>query len=257
MRHIIVKLGHVQSVIAITVVSWLTSIVVTLIVTYIFARFGTDLDIVSHLTIATLVPLILAPPISWFIIGLFLKIDRLEVEMREAATYDSLTGLLNRRAFMDQGNFVYHLALRERFGFSVLVVDFDHFKSINDEFGHASGDRVLETFGKVADKVSRRSDLVGRLGGEEFAFLLPNTSAEQAWDFSERLHEAIKNTIVEYDGFAIRFTLSIGIAAFPKGRVENIEKALGMADKAMYQAKNNGRNQSAIYSARGEEMDPG
>ena len=127
----------------------------------------------------------------------------------------------------------------------------------NDEFGHASGDRVLEAFGKIVVQIARRSDLAGRLGGEEFAFLLPNTSAKQAWDISERLHEAIKKTVIVYDGSVIRFTVSIGIAATPKDRVENIEKLLSMADKAMYQAKKNGRNQSAIYKERNKKLEAG
>lgn len=140
-------------------------------------------------------------------------------------------------------------------GFSVLSVDLDHFKSINDEYGHASGDKVLETFGDIAFQVARKSDLAGRMGGEEFAFFLPNTSAKQALDLSERLHEAIKKTTIEHDGCAIRFTLSIGIAEFPKERVDNLEKSLSMADKAMYQAKKNGRNQSAIYNQHDKNLE--
>ena len=183
------------------------------------------------------------------------ELDQLEVEMRKTATFDLLTGLLSRHAFMEQGNYAFHLAKRESFGLAVLMVDLDHFNSINDEFGHASGDRVLEAFGKIVVQIARRSDLAGRLGGEEFAFLLPNTSAKQAWDISERLHETIKKTVIVYDGSAICFTVSIGIAATPKDRVENIEKLLSMADKAMYQAKENGRNQSAIYKERNKKLE--
>ena len=94
MRQFVVKLGHIRSVIAITVFSWLTSVAITLFVVYWYARFGINLNIVSHLTIATFVPILLAPPISWYIIGLLLKIDQLEVEMRKTATFDLLTGLL-------------------------------------------------------------------------------------------------------------------------------------------------------------------
>jgi len=248
LRQIIVNLGQLQSVIVITLFSCLTSVLVTLVIAFVYSQLGIYLNILSHITIASLVPLVLTPPISWFIIGLLLKVNQLEVEMRRAATFDALTGLLNRHAFMEQANYVFRLAERERFEISVLVVDLDHFKSINDNFGHANGDKVLETFGKVVSQIVRRSDLACRLGGEEFAFLLPNTSAEQAWDFSKRLHEVIKKTVVEHNGFAIQFTLSIGIAAFPKDSVENVEKSLNIADKAMYHAKRNGRNQSVIYN---------
>jgi len=250
MRQIIVKLGRVQTVIAITVLSSLASILITLLLIYGFSQIGINLDVLSHIIIALLVPLVLAPPISWQIIGLLLKIDRLEVEMRKAATFDALTGLLNRQAFLEQARYIYHLAAREAFGFSVLVIDLDHFKSINDRFGHAHGDRVLETYGEIASHVARKSDLAGRLGGEEFAFLLPNTSAEQAWNFSERLHETVRNTRIAHETGAIHFTISIGIATVGRGdlKARDLEKVLSLADRAMYQAKQQGRNQSVIYA---------
>ncbi len=250
MRQIIVKLGRIQTVIAITALSSLASVLITLFLISGFSQIGINLDVFSHIMIALLVPLLLAPPISWEIIGLLLKVDQLEVEMRKAATFDALTGLFNRQAFLEQAHYVFHLAAREAFGFSVLVVDLDHFKSINDQFGHAHGDRVLETYGRIASHVARRSDLAGRLGGEEFAFLLPNTSAEQAWNFSERLHETIRNTVIEHDGDAIHFTISIGIATVTREELnsKDLEKVLSLADQAMYQAKQQGRNQSVIFA---------
>ncbi len=171
------------------------------------------------------------------------------------ATFDPLTGLFNRHAFMERATYVFDLATREGFEISVLLMDLDHFKAINDKFGHASGDKVLTTFGKVVTQLVRKSDVAGRWGGEEFAFLLPHTSEDQAWKFAERLHETIGRTAFEHDSHAIRITMSIGIVTLLKGAECNIEKSLSMADKAMYQAKENGRNRSAIYHERHERSD--
>jgi len=248
MRKLIVKLGQVKTVILVTIFSCITSVLITLV--FLLSFFDEVQNITSHLIVSILVPLILTPIISSVMFGMFFRLSELEIQMREAATYDSLTGLLNRRTFMEQGSYLFHLARREGFGLSVLLLDLDHFKSINDEFGHAGGDRVLESFGKVARQVSRKSDICGRLGGEEFAFILPNTSSEQAWTFADRLHKAVRKTIIMYDGSAIRFTLSIGIAAFAEGEVENIDRSLNLADKAMYQAKKNGKDQSVIFNGR-------
>lgn len=244
MRQFIVKLGHVQSVIVITIFSCLASVLIAWLITYCYSWFG--IKIFSNPTISILVPIILTPPISWYIIGLLLKIDHLEVEMRKAATFDPLTGLFSRRAFLERADYTLDLATREGFKVSVLLVDLDHFKTINDSFGHTSGDKVLTTFGKAITQIIRKSDVVGRLGGEEFAFLLPNTSQCQAWEFSERLHEVINNTVFDTGECTVQVTMSIGIVTLPTGE-NNIQKLLSMADKAMYHAKKNGRDQSAIY----------
>ena len=234
MRQFIVKLGHIQSVIVITVFSCLASVSTAHLIAYCYSCFG--IKISSNPTIAILVPIILTPPISWYIIGLLLKIDQLEVEMRKAATFDPLTGLFSRRAFLERADYTLDLAAREGFKVSVLLVDLDHFKTINDRFGHTSGDKVLTTFGKAITQIIRKSDVVGRLGGEEFGFLLPNTSQCQAWEFSERLHEVINNTVFDTGECAVQVTMSIGIVTVPTGE-NNIQKLLSMADKAMYHAK--------------------
>jgi len=203
-----------------------------------------------NVAIASIVPLILTPPLSWYIIGLLIKIDQLEAEMRKAATFDPLTGLFTRRAFMERAGYALDLAARDGFDISVLLVDLDHFKKINDRFGHATGDKVLATFGRVIVQITRKSDVVGRLGGEEFAFLLPDTSRDRARNFSERLHEAMRNTTFYGDECSTQITMSVGIVTLPGGTGSSIEKLLVMADDAMYAAKGNGRNQSAIYNER-------
>lgn len=246
MRKFIVKMGHLQSVAAITVISCLASVLIALLISYGYSWFGMRLSV--NVAIASIVPLILTPPLSWYLLGLLIKIDQLEAEMRKAATFDPLTGLFTRRAFMERAEYALDLAARDGFEVSVLLVDLDHFKKINDQFGHATGDNVLTTFGRIIAQITRKSDVVGRLGGEEFAFLLPDTSRDQARNFSERLHEVTGNTIFGNAESSIRITMSVGIVTLPEGTESSVEKLLVMADDAMYTAKENGRNQSAIYN---------
>ncbi len=166
--------------------------------------------------------------------------------MRLLSTYDSLTGMQVRRTFVEETNYVLRLAARQGLEFTILIVDLDHFKKINDQYGHIAGDRVLESFGAIMRQVSRESDLTGRLGGEEFAVFLPATTAENAYYFAERLHKAVREAVTVWNGIPIKYTVSIGLAHFPQA-LDTIGKALSVADKALYSAKKKGRNQTVVY----------
>ena len=253
MRQLIFKLGRTRTVIAITTVSVLLSIGITLTVVFFLRQNNINVSTAASIFIAISVPLIVAPSVSWSLISLLLRIHQLEQDMRRLATYDSLTGLLSRRAFMERANYFVSIAKREEQEFSIMVVDMDYFKKINDQYGHATGDRVLASFGKTVSNILRESDLACRLGGEEFALFLPNTSPEQAWKFSERLHAAIRGSVIECDGLSIRYTASMGLTSFPEIVTKNIEELLNMADKALYSAKKNGRNQTAIFNTNSRE----
>jgi len=142
MRELFIKLGRTKTVIAVTAVSVLLSVMFTLCSLYIFGDLGMNSMTFVALFIAIIVPLIVASLVSLLITGMLFEIDQLEKEMRILANYDSLTGLLNRRAFIEQVNCFFRLAKREKLEFSILLVDLDHFKKINDQYGHAGGDRV-------------------------------------------------------------------------------------------------------------------
>jgi diguanylate cyclase (GGDEF)-like protein len=170
--------------------------------------------------------------------------------MRRLASYDSLTGLLSRHAFFDNANNYVSLARREKKSFSVLIIDLDHFKLINDRYGHPAGDAVLKLFADVVNSVARRSDIVGRLGGEEFAVLLPSTRSPEALEFAQRLHHAINQAVLKFNGSAIRYSVSIGLAEFDIASGDDIDDLLARADLALYQAKQGGRNQTATFDPR-------
>jgi diguanylate cyclase (GGDEF)-like protein len=248
MRNTVVKLGRVKTIIITTLISVFLSVVITTLALYIFNLISISLNTFIGLLIAITAPLIVAPSLSWLLTGLIFKIHKLEEEMRLLATYDSLTGLLSRRAFIEQTNYICHFAERQGLEFTILLIDLDYFKKINDRYGHAAGDKVLESFGKSMRKISRESDMVGRLGGEEFAFFLPATNTENACYFAERLHKEIRETVIKWNSASISYTTSIGLAFFSQ-TVNNIEKALSLADKALYSAKKKGRNQTVIYNA--------
>ena len=241
------KSGRIKSVVVITITAIALSIMITMIIVSVLRYKEVSINVLAALTISTLVPLIVSPIISWHVVGLTVKIHDLEEKMRKLATYDSLTGLLTRHAFMERANQYLNIAKRDNLPFSMMILDLDHFKDINDRYGHIAGDKVLASFGQTVQNISRKSDLAGRLGGEEFAFFLPGTSKQQSIQFANRLLEAINHSVIEYKGYAISYTSSIGLIAFPDTQIDDIEELLHLADKTLYDAKKNGRNQAKVY----------
>lgn len=147
---------------------------------------------------------------------------------------DALTGLSNRRAFFRTFD---HLKDQETL--SVAMIDIDHFKSINDRYGHAGGDCALQTFAEVARRTVRKDDLVARLGGEEFAILFRGMKADQASQICERLRQEMADAVTFYGQTSIRFTVSIGVADIT---TPDLDHALARADAALYDAKRDGRD---------------
>ena len=163
----------------------------------------------------------------------------METQLYHAALTDPLTQLPNRRAFKLELNRLVQHVDSERSPGCVAMFDFDHFKQINDNYGHDAGDRVLREFGRVAMATVRGGDFVSRIGGEEFAILLRDASMEQAVVICERLRSAIEEMVVVVDGYPVRVTASGGLASIG---LSNTEGVLRSADVALYQAKRDGRN---------------
>lgn len=182
-------------------------------------------------------------------VGLLSDLARMvmdEFELRMLATTDSLTGALSRRAFNEQMSRAVALALRHHHDLSCIVWDLDHFKSINDTYGHASGDTVLLNTVKTCLSHLRDTDYIGRMGGEEFASLLPNTNRAGALDVAEKLRSAIEKLKFVFGPRATSVTASFGIVSLdPSNR--DYKVMLGHADKALYQAKSSGRNRCVTW----------
>jgi diguanylate cyclase (GGDEF)-like protein/PAS domain S-box-containing protein len=170
----------------------------------------------------------------------------LEAELKRLASIDPLTGANNRRSFLKKGNDELVRAKRYHHDFAFLMLDVDHFKLVNDTYGHRSGDMVLKQLVTQIIHRLRRTDLFGRLGGEEFAIVLPETDAESAVAVGESLRKAIAGIAVASPKGLIRFTVSIGMSMFEEGDGEDeadaLEKLMERADAALYVAKKSGRN---------------
>jgi diguanylate cyclase (GGDEF)-like protein/PAS domain S-box-containing protein len=169
------------------------------------------------------------------------KRKNMETELVQLALTDSLTGANNRRSFLQKAAQELLRSQRYDHPFSFLMMDVDRFKSINDAYGHAMGDKVLKALVSRSLQILRATDVFGRLGGEEFGVVLPETDTETAMKTTERLRKEISGIAVESNQGAIRFTVSIGLAVL-KGKDESLEKVMNRADKALLLAKKNGRN---------------
>jgi diguanylate cyclase (GGDEF)-like protein len=183
--------------------------------------------------------------ISGAFILLAMAKERTELRHRTAAMVDPLTGISNRRAFLQDASVLAKRHIGNPRPIAVLVIDLDHFKSINDRFGHAVGDRVLAIFADAARKSMRGSDLVGRLGGEEFAAILTETSREKAIEVAERIRETFAQLARDVDGHPVCATVSIGLVHCQE-RTLDIPDLLTQADHALYCAKERGRNRVEI-----------
>jgi len=170
------------------------------------------------------------------------RIVRYHEELIIMATTDQLTGASNRRSFMDFGVIEFSRAKRYARPLSLLALDVDHFKAINDRFGHAAGDKVLQELSSVLTECLRLGDLLGRIGGEEFAILLPETSIAAAGKVAERLRGAVAAMQVTFDDKVLELTVSIG-AVEVSSAMANLSDAMIVADAALYRAKHGGRNQ--------------
>ena len=173
--------------------------------------------------------------------------ERAEHGHKTAALIDPLTGLANRRAFLQDGEARLSRQANDPRPTAVMLLDLDHFKSINDRFGHAVGDRVLEIFADVASGSIRRMDLFGRLGGEEFGALLINTTRERAQVVAEEIRNGFAAAAREVDGRTVESTVSIGIVV-SHDAVLDLSVLLAQADHALYRAKDNGRNRVEVAS---------
>lgn len=165
-------------------------------------------------------------------------------ELQFIASRDYLTGLYNRRHFFEVGEKLFSRAYKSQKNSAVALIDIDFFKRVNDTYGHDVGDAVLKRMGELLRSSFRAGDLVARFGGEEFGFLLPNVSEDEASNIFEDLRRKIEQDSIDLsDNISLKVTASIGVCTSLE---ESLETALSKADKMLYQAKNSGRNQVII-----------
>lgn len=172
--------------------------------------------------------------------------DHLDVsfqqQMLDAALRDGLTKAFNKRYFLGRIETELAYARRHTSALSLVMFDVDHFKRVNDTYGHLAGDYVLMKISKVTQNTVRTEDVFARYGGEEFAVLCRGVNLNNAGILGERLRSAMELSVFEHEGTRMPITISVGVAAFPELQVETPEQLIGAADEALYQAKRTGRN---------------
>jgi diguanylate cyclase (GGDEF)-like protein len=172
-----------------------------------------------------------------------------ELELRKLAAIDGLTGAMTPRAFAFEAKREIARVRRNGRPLGCILFDLDHFKSINDTLGHAAGDLVLRSIASICESELRTVDLLGRIGGEEFAVMLPETPLTGACETAERLRRKISEAPISYGGNSILITASFGVAVYEEGDWE-FANTLKRADRAMYRAKTSGRNRVIVAEAK-------
>jgi diguanylate cyclase (GGDEF)-like protein len=176
-----------------------------------------------------------------------MQAEKLARELKEVSVRDYLTGLYNRRYLFDFLDKEVRRAKRYGVCFSIMIFDIDFFKKINDSYGHQSGDLVLKAVSGKATSMIRGADLLARYGGEEFVVVMPQTEASGAATIAGRLREAVEGMAMDVAGQPVKVTISIGVASYvPQSGKLSVEEFIDRADKALYDAKNSGRNRVVI-----------
>jgi diguanylate cyclase (GGDEF)-like protein len=178
-------------------------------------------------------------------IGILLERARLFQEVQSLALTDSLTGLQNRRSLFELGGIEFSRSQRMKRPFCCMMLDIDHFKQINDNYGHPVGDQVLREFAARCKSSVREVDLIGRYGGEELVIFLPETDSETAMQIAERLRASVEGTPIDVSDQELNVTVSIGVSRKDENTLQ-LETLIARADQAMYIAKHKGRNRVAI-----------
>ena len=184
---------------------------------------------------------VITPLVAWPLLRLLSDLEATRVQLDILATRDELTGVSNRRQFLVQADREWARCRRYDMDAAVLMIDVDHFKTVNDEHGHLAGDLMLREIARAIGDTLRQPDLLGRFGGEEFIVFLPHADPLGALDAAERIRERVARLVLEWRAKAIRATVSVGVV-----KLEPAHDSLGMliaeADLALYAAKSAGRN---------------
>jgi diguanylate cyclase (GGDEF)-like protein len=190
----------------------------------------------------TVIPVVVAVPVAYAMARILHSLNRSQETLTTLAETDGLTGLINRRCFFERAEGLLSDAQSKGRPVTLLVLDADHFKQLNDRYGHAVGDQALQFISSSFQSVTRSSDLACRLGGEEFAILAPDTDLMAAHRLADRLIKAVSSAPMCCDGSILELSVSCGYADTSRGY--DVDRMYRIADEAMYAAKSNGRNRA-------------
>jgi diguanylate cyclase (GGDEF)-like protein len=170
-----------------------------------------------------------------------------EMELERLARTDMLTAITNRRHFFELAENQFALAQRYDHQLAIMMLDVDHFKSINDRYGHLAGDSVLQAVAQKCQSHMRSTDIFARYGGEEFIFLLPEQTEVGAVELAERLRQLLEQAEVKFEVWSLKVTASFGLALIQKESGLTLEQMIDRADQALYQSKRDGRNRVTVW----------
>jgi diguanylate cyclase (GGDEF)-like protein len=242
-RAALIRLGYGRSMLVITGGSIAASLALTLALQR-FTHVPPEAWLRGAM-IAVAVPLLVAPAAAHYALSLLFELEQAYSTLHQFSIRDPLTHAYNRRFFTDQLVVETERALRSPQPLSLLIMDADEFKLINDRHGHSTGDRVLQAITAACKGILRPYDILARYGGEEFVVLLPDTTLGQACEAGERIRAAVANLRIERErGAPIRVTVSLGVAQLIAGDADG-NTMMKRADAALYRAKHSGRNRVA------------
>ncbi|MFM9912495.1 MAG: GGDEF domain-containing protein [Methylophilaceae bacterium] len=240
-RTIIRRFGSV----GVTLVASLLAVIAAIGMTAVYGLLLKGSASQTDLLIGALASATVSPLVIYWLATLSYELYKSEQRLSALSQKDPLTGAYNRRYFDEQAKVECARAHRYGQALTVLMLDLDFFKNVNDTFGHAAGDEVLKTVVKLGTSALRKSDILARYGGEEFVVLLPHAGIIEAKMLAERLRKSVEDSIIWLAGNSIKVTISIGASTLEE-QESDFTSVLGRADKALYQAKSNGRNRVEI-----------
>ncbi|WP_420337147.1 GGDEF domain-containing protein [Roseibium sp.] len=231
-----------------TILVTVISVFISVVITTFFYYYINNNSIWLAISISVFVPILIAPWITWKMTKLIIKYHSLQNLMSSLANEDFLTGASTRRYFFERAETEFENIRITGEYCSILLLDVDRFKEINDQYGHVCGDNVLRAVGGVLKEIQRPADIVGRYGGEEFILFLSNTGIDSAFLYAEDLRCKINRLDIVSNNKKVIVTVSIGLADI--GSVPNtasFESLINLADKALYKAKASGRDKTVAY----------
>lgn len=205
--------------------------------------------VVTGMIVAAIVSALIAPVTSYRVLSLIQQLEATRKDLEDISTHDYLTGIYNRRFMVEQAGTILALGLRHRFPVSLVMIDIDHFKRVNDTHGHAAGDTVLVELARYVRSLIRVTDIFGRYGGEEFIIFMPHTTLKDAVKSANRIREGVGSQT--FRGLTI--TLSMGISVASES-TRTLDDLIDRADTALYRAKDNGRDRVEVSEAAPQDQ---
>ncbi len=251
LQRFLLKLGRLQTVMLITLV---TSVLVTLL-TMMTSTYVYDHIRLIDIQINVFITLVAAPLICTYFINLMFELDKARKALAYLANRDPLTQTHNRRYFMDIAKIEFDKSVRHQLPLSLIMLDVDNFKQVNDQYGHIHGDLVLRNLSDAIQPRLRNHDLMARYGGEEFAIVLPHTEASAAHFVAARLCEMVPSLQIQNSsGETIKISISVGVATL-QPYMNDLNHLIDAADQALYRAKRAGKNRVAVASEELPNLD--